>query len=229
LYNYEREVLDALGSVAASEFDYYEVLVLDDASSDGSLEAARQFLVEHPWMPAALLHHRVNRGLGASRNALTRQARGELMFVLDADNAIYPTALGRLVEALDHDQGATFAYPLIAVTRPDEPTGLLSQHAWDPGRLRDGNYIDAMALIRIDDLLALGGYTEDPRLAGWEDFHLWCACAEAGWWGTLVPEVLARYRASSHSMLAWTLVDTTIASSLMHARFPRIVAPASSR
>jgi Glycosyl transferase family 2/Glycosyl transferases group 1 len=226
LHNYERDVLDALGSVAASEFEDYEVLVLDDASRDGSLEAVRDFLAEHPWMPAALLRHRVNRGLGASRNALARHARGELMFVLDADNAIYPTALGRLVEALDRDPGATFAYPMISVTHLDQPVGLTSRFAWDPNGFRTGNYIDAMALIRVDDLWVLGGYTEDSRLTSWEDFHLWCACAEAGMRGVLVPEVLARYRKSGHSMLAWTGTDLPMAWSLMHARFPRLVGPA---
>lgn len=76
--------------------------------------------------------HRVNRGLGASRNALVRQARGETMFVLDANNAIYPTALSRLVDRLDHEPGATFTYPLIAIKRSGEPAGLLSRYAWDP-------------------------------------------------------------------------------------------------
>jgi glycosyltransferase involved in cell wall biosynthesis len=224
VHNYEREVVEALESVAASEYDDYEVVVLDDASQDGSVQAVREFFVAHPWLPAALLRHRVNRGLGATRNALTRQARGELMFVLDADNTIYSAALGCLVEALDRDSGATFAYPMIAVTRSDEPTGLLSQYAWDPGGFRCGNYIDAMAMIRLDDLVAIGGYTEDPRLTSWEDFHLWCAFAESGRRGTLVPQVLARYRASDHSMLAWTQIDLTVATSLMRARFPELVA-----
>ena len=178
-------------------------------------------------MPAALLHHRVNRGLAASRNALARHARGELMFVMDADNTIYPTALGRLVEALDADPGATFAYPLIAATRGIEPIGLVSRYAWDPEAFRSGNYIDAMALIRLDDYVALGGYTEDIRLTGWEDFHLWCACADTGRRGTLVPEVLARYRKTGHSMVALQ-TDMSAAWSVLHARFPSILPPIQS-
>jgi hypothetical protein len=223
LHNYECEVLEALASVEASEFHDYELLVIDDASTDQSLDAVRDFLAERPWLPAALLRNRVNRGLGASRNALARQARGEMMFVLDADNAIYPTTLGRLVEALDRDPGATFAYPLIAMHRSGETVGLLSRYAWDPDGFRNGNYIDAMALIRLDDFWALGGYTEDPRLTAWEDFHLWCACSESGRRGTLVPEVLASYRKSEHSMLAWTQSDATAAWSVMQTRFPALL------
>ena len=225
LYNYEREVLDALASVASSEFEDYEVLVLDDASTDGSVEAVRDFALEHPWMPLTLLRHRTNRGLGASRNTLVRRARGETMFVLDADNEIYPSALGRLVEALEGDPGASFVYPLLAVTRGEEVTELLSKHAWDPAGFRTGNYIDAMALIRLDDLIALGGYTEDPRLTAWEDFDLWCRCAESGRYGRHVPEVLARYRRAEHSMLAWTQTDASMAWSVMYSRFPALLEP----
>jgi hypothetical protein len=223
LHNYEREVLEALASVEASEFYDYEVLVLDDASIDGSLAGVREFLAGRPWLPAALLRHPVNRGLGASRNALARHARGEMMFVLDADNTVYPPALGRLLEALDRDPGASFAYPLIATHRSGQTVGLLSRYAWDPDGFRDGNYIDAMAMIRLDDFWALGGYTEDPRLTGWEDFHLWCSCAESGRRGRLVPEVLASYRKADHSMLAWTQSDATAAWSVMHTRFPAVL------
>ena len=223
VHNYEHEVLKALASVEASEFHEYELLVIDDASTDRSLDAVRDFLADRPWLPAALLRNPVNRGLGASRNALARHARGEMMFVLDADNAVYPSALGRLVEALDRDPGATFAYPLIAMHRDGETIGLLSRYAWDPDGFHDGNYIDAMAMIRLDDFWALGGYTEDPRLTAWEDFHLWCACAQSGRRGTLVPEVLASYRKADHSMLSWTQTDATAAWSVMRARFPAVL------
>lgn len=228
LHNYEHEVRDALASVDRSEFEDYEVLVLDDASTEGSLAAVRDFLQLRPWMPAALLQHRVNRGLGASRNALARQSRGEFMFVLDADNAIYPSALGRLVDALDRDPGATFAYPILAVFRAGAPAGLLSRYPWDPDGFAGGNYVDAMAMIRLDDFTALGGYTEDIRMTGWEDFHFWCSCVETGRRGRLVPEILASYRQAEHSMLGWTQTDTTAAWSLMHSRFPTIIPSAPS-
>jgi Glycosyl transferase family 2/Glycosyl transferases group 1 len=224
LHNYEREVLEALASIDLSVYEDYEVLVLDDASTDGSVAAVREFLHQRPWLPAALLRGRVNRGAGASRNALARRCRGELMFVLDADNLIYPSALGRLVEALDRDPGASFAYPLIAVTQFGATTGLLSRYAWDPHGFAAGNYIDSMAMIRLDDHAALGGFTEDARLHGWEDFHFWCACAASGRRGTLVPEVLADYRHSGHSMLAFQS-DMSAAWSLLHAQFPTVVPP----
>ena len=90
LHNFESEIGDALASVAASAYEDYEVLVLDDASTDRSAEMVRRFFEEHPWMPAVLMAHRRNAGLPRTRNAITEHARGEFIFVLDADNGLYP-------------------------------------------------------------------------------------------------------------------------------------------
>jgi hypothetical protein len=224
LYNYDREVVDALSSVAASSFAHLEVLIIDDASSDGSCAAALDFLKKNPWLPAILLHNPVNRGLGHSRNTLLQHARGDYVFILDADNGVYPPALEQLVEALDADDQATFAYSLIAMYRAGRPFSLMSRFPWDPARLRHGNYIDAMALIKREDLLDLDGYSTDPRLTGWEDFHLWCRCAESGRQGVLVPHVLCWYRSREHSMLrADTELSVTTAWSVMRARFPNLL------
>jgi len=222
VHDYEREVIDALASIADSRFGELEVLIVDDGSSDDSAQAVTDFLTTHPWLPGMLLHHPVNLGLAASRNAAVTRGRGEYVFVLDADNGVYPSALGRLVAALDEDPEATFAYPMIAVLQDGRPVSLRSSLPWEPARLRGGNYIDAMALIRREDLLELGGYTTEPRLTGWEDFHLWCRCAETGRYGVIVPQVLAWYRRHSHSMSADNESSTVAAWSIMRARFPEL-------
>jgi hypothetical protein len=221
LYNHAEEVTDALASVAASELPDLEVVVLDDASTDGSRESAVDFLLAHPYLPALLVRHPVNRGLGRTRNDLVASARGELVFMLDADNEVYPTALPRLVDALDEDPGAFFAYSMLEEHEDGEPDTLRSCLPWDPERLAEQNYIDAMSLLRRDELVAIGGYTEDLRLHGWEDYDLWCRCLERGLRGVLVPQILARYRRAGHSMLASvTNLDVSEAESLLRARYP---------
>ena len=226
LHNYERAVVEALSSVAASEYRDYEVVVVDDRSKDGSVAAVREFLHQRPWLPCVLAQQPVNRGLGATRNAITEQARGEFVFVLDADNAVYPTALGRLVDALDRDPAAMFAFGILAGERAGTPDGLISAQPWDPGRLVVDNYIDAMALLRRERLMEMGGFSEDPRLVGFEDYDLWCRLAEHGDYGVQVPEILGRYRVSADSMLSLTLIDTTVARSLIRAHAPSIMGPA---
>ena len=90
LYNHAEEVSGAMASVAASEYYELELVVLDDGSSDASQQTALDFLHEHPFLPAMLLEHHVNRGLGKTRNDLVASARGEYVFMLDADNEVYP-------------------------------------------------------------------------------------------------------------------------------------------
>ena len=164
----------------------------------------------------------VNRGLGAGRNELLRTARGEYAFMLDADNSIYPAAIERLSDALDADPTAAFAYCMLERYDSRRSLGLLSEGPWEPERLRHGNYVDAMAMLRRAEVLALGGYCEDIRLYGWEDFDLWCRIAERGGHGVLVPEILCRYRQSRHSMLSLSAIDGTDAVSLLRDRYPSV-------
>jgi hypothetical protein len=214
VYNYGDVVANAIASVAGSTFADYELIVVDDCSSDNSLERVGFELERYPQMPATVIARGHNQGLAAGRNCAVEHARGELVFILDADNEIYPHALGRLATALD-EETASFAYGIIEQFGPEGPRDLMSWHAWDPARLRDGNYIDAMAMIRRTAVIEAGGYTGDRRLHGWEDFALWCAFADRGFSGVLVPEILTRYRAGASSMIATTNIDTTAAWSAL--------------
>jgi hypothetical protein len=215
VYNYADFVGRAIASVAASDFEKYELIVIDDCSQDDSLEVIQAGLESHPWVTATVVARRRNQGLAAARNCAVEHARGDLVFILDADNEIYPHALARLVEALDGDAASGFAYGIIEQFGPEGPRDLMSWQEWDPERLRYGNYVDAMAMIRRAAILDLGGYTEDPRLYGWEDFALWCSFATHGYRGLRVPEILARYRTGVYSMISRTNLDTTAAWSAL--------------
>jgi GT2 family glycosyltransferase len=226
LFDYEREIQCALSSVAASQFQSLELVIVDDASRDASRERAAEWIESHPALPARLVVHPANLGLPSARNTAWTHARGELAFILDADNRVLPHGLGRLVEALDSDPGAAMAYGLAArVDESGRALGLMNVGAWDPSRLRFTNYIDAMAMIRTDALRELGGYTTELMLYGWEDYDLWCRMAERGMRGAHVPEILAAYR-SSYSGMAWSVsnISTTDAYRALIERAPRLMA-----
>ncbi len=198
LYNHAKEVTEALASIVASRGPSIEILVYDDASTDGSGDVVADFFSTRPWLAGGLYVAALNRGLSIVRNELLSRARGEFTFVLDADNGVYPDALARLTAALDDDPDAAFAYTPITVRRGHVFTRLVSARPWQPELFRQGNYIDAMALLRTDVLRGLGGW--DADLDGWEDFHLWVRIAEAGLYGAFVPQALSWYRDSEHSL-----------------------------
>jgi GT2 family glycosyltransferase len=220
LYNYADTVEEALRSVALAAGEGAEVVLVDDASTDGSLVAAEDALGRFPWLPATVISRSHNAGLPAARNLAVEHARGKYLFVLDADNAIYPYALERLASALDEHPDAAFAYGICERFDGGGPLDLESWLPWQPDRLRLGNYIDALAMIRRSVLREVGGFTTDDRLYGWEDFALWCAFAQRGLEGIFVPEIVARYRRSVSSMLTATNIDATEASARLVDLYP---------
>ena len=225
LYDYEDHVVDALESVRRSQAEDWELIVVDDGSNDRSLERVQQWITDHESAAAVLLRHPVNLGLGHARNDALGWARGEFCFVLDADNEIYPHCLARLIEALEDDPEAAFAYGILERFRAGEPIGLLNTLPWEPRRLRAGNYIDAMAMVRTRILRdECEGYVLDPRLHGGEDYDLWCRLAESGHHAAFVPEIIARYRTNQHSLQSLNHISATDAFSLLIERAPRLMA-----
>lgn len=214
LYNYDRYIGAALDSVAAQTLRPVELVVVDDASTDGGADRAARWLRRHGrrFVRATLLRRSANAGLAAARNLALAEARTGAFFVLDADNALYPRCLERLLEALAAAPDAAFAYPLIEMF--GDSRGVMGTAVWSRGRLAAGNYIDAMAMVRTARLRAVGGYRR-LSVPGWEDYDLWCRFAERGWSGVRVPELLARYRTHAASMLNTTTRQRARAAALI--------------
>ena len=92
LYNKEQYVLDSLKSVLDQTFQDYEVIVVEDASTDSSLEVISSIKSEK----ISILQHQSNKGLSASRNTGIRNANGDYIAFLDADDFWKPTYLEEL-------------------------------------------------------------------------------------------------------------------------------------
>ena len=100
LFNHGEYVIAALDSVASNQQDL-ELVVVDDGSTDDSRSVVTKWLSEHPWIPARLVGHTLNRGLPVARNTAVSFSRAPSIFVLDADNEIYPDCIAQLRCALD--------------------------------------------------------------------------------------------------------------------------------
>lgn len=222
MYNHSEYVEAALDSVVAGTLRDVEIVVVDDGSTDGSGNVIARWLKAHPGVSGTLLTHPVNRGLPSARNSALAFARAPFTFVLDADNEVLPGGFELLRNALDADPSADFAYGVLERFDEHGPATLMGYQDWDTEFLRYINYIDAMALIRTDRLRALGGYTTDRRLYGWEDYDLWCRIAEAGGHPVHVKAVVARYRGSATSMLAMTNSSRVAAWQALQEHCPRL-------
>lgn len=199
LFNYARFLPECLDSVAAQRHAALELIVVDDASDrDGSAEVARGWLAAHAerFWRVLLLRHPANQGLAQARNTAFRHARGEHVFVLDADNALYPRAIARL-HAVLRAEPFDAAYTQLELFGAEQ--GLGPADLWRREYFARRNYVDAMALVAHRAWREVGGYTHIE--GGWEDYDFWCKFVEHGLVGAYVPEILCRYRVHADSML----------------------------
>jgi glycosyltransferase involved in cell wall biosynthesis len=110
-FNAARFLGEAVDSVLAQSYDSWELLLVDDGSTDGSAEIAREYAASNPERIRCLEHPgRANRGEGASRNLGIRAARGEILAMLDADDVWLPDKLEEQVPLLDAHPEAGMTY-----------------------------------------------------------------------------------------------------------------------
>jgi glycosyltransferase involved in cell wall biosynthesis len=96
VYNAEETVSHALESLLGQSFSDFEVVIIDDGSTDGSMEILRRCQD-----PRVRISSRENRGLAVSLNEALRSARGELVARHDADDTSDPNRFQRQVDYLD--------------------------------------------------------------------------------------------------------------------------------
>jgi len=199
LFNYARFIGPCLNSVATQLHPALDLIVVDDASDrDTSVEVAATWIETnaHRFARSLLLRHTRNQGLAQSRNTAFAHARGDFVFVLDADNMIYPRAISRLHEVLRQEDFAA-AYTQLEFFGQKKRLGYAD--LFRRRNFESGNYVDAMALVRKASWQAVGGYTHLE--GGWEDYDFWCKLIEHGMEAAYVPEILCRYRVHKTSML----------------------------
>jgi glycosyltransferase involved in cell wall biosynthesis len=212
LYNYAQFIEECVASVerAARELrERLEVLIINDASTDDSAAVAAR-LQDRSELPIRVVTKKFNTGLADARNTGIHLARAPFVFILDADNLVFPTAFRQLLDAISSaDYVAAFSLLCRFRGRPENRVGLLSYYDWDPEILVQYPYIDAMAMFRRDALLEAGGYDNELSQIGWfgwEDYEMWLRFAHAGKKVAFVPNILCLYRHHETSMINTTNV-----------------------
>lgn len=202
LYNYQDYIVETLESVYQQNLADLDLIIVDDCSTDWSSIVTKLWLEQkyQRFNQVSFIKHTRNAGLSLARNTAINLAQTPFVFILDADNLLYPRCIRSCLEVLQNNPEAAFAYPLLA--KFGESHGIMGNLAWSKSRLAKNNYIDAMSLIRREALLTVNGYSSMPF--GWEDYDLWCKFIEQNYYGILVPEILAKYRVHGNSMLNTT-------------------------
>jgi glycosyltransferase involved in cell wall biosynthesis len=184
---------EAVASVFAQTFQDFEILIVDDGSTDpATLEKLKNYRD-----PRIAVLRTINRGLPAARNHAARSASGELFCALDADDRLAPTWFEKGVALLVQRPDLAFVSHWLEAFGDEQWT-------WKPERcdlpaLLATNTVNGAALVRREPFETIGGYDESMR-DGCEDWDFWLRLVERGFEGAIIPEVLFHYRRRRESM-----------------------------
>lgn len=92
-YNLEERIATCLESVISQDFQEMEILIIDDHSTDRSVEIVREIMVKHPEREFHFVVNETNLGINHVRNMAIDKAKGEALFFVDGDDTIEPGTL----------------------------------------------------------------------------------------------------------------------------------------
>lgn len=98
-YNAEKYIGTAIESVLAQTYENWELIIVDDGSTDNTYEVATKYKDQR----IKVVKHDYNAGLGEARNTALRLAQGQWATWLDSDDAMLPQRIERLIEEADSE------------------------------------------------------------------------------------------------------------------------------
>jgi glycosyltransferase involved in cell wall biosynthesis len=186
-HDYGRFLAEAIESALAQDYPRLEVLMVDDGSTDDSVEVASRY------GERLRLLTQENQGLARTCNRGAREAKGEWFAFLSADDRLDPSYVSELVRAVEREPRASFAYCSARLFGAE--TGVAPARPFSAFSLvRGRNYINGSALTRRAAYLEAGGYPEDLGEGAFDDWDFWLTMVEHGHRGTYVPKPLLHWR-----------------------------------
>jgi alpha-1,6-rhamnosyltransferase len=206
-YNYALYVADALRSVFAQDYTNFELIVVDDGSTDDSAQVISQVLAqeaEKSLVRRVAFLRQANAGVSAALNAGLAEARGAYIATFDADD-IMPA--GRLSLQMAYLQAHPEVGCLGGRTLRIDEYGKVLPRKDKRSNVRRYDFSQALALAlvvggnnavyRRDAVEQVGGY--DPAIKV-QDFQMTLKVAHAGYYVDILPDVVTLYRKHEGSL-----------------------------
>jgi glycosyltransferase involved in cell wall biosynthesis len=208
LYNGAKWIEEALRSVLSQTRKADEIIVVDDGSADNGAGIVAKLAEVHPEIT---LIRQANAGQSAARNRGIRQARSNLIALLDQDDVWYPDHIEILLEHFMEAKAARkipVGWVYSDLDEMDEHGNLVGKSVLrsvsvHPKRnvsecVREDMFIlPGASLISREAVLSVGGF--DERLSGYEDDDLFLRLFRAGWDHRFVDQSLSKWRIFPYS------------------------------
>ena len=217
-YNAEKWLAQAIDSCLAQTYRPVEVIIIDDGSTDNSVNVAQGYAEKLPSL--IRFHQQVNQGAPAARNAGATLARGAFLLFLDADDYLLKGALHHLVKAFKG--GGDIAY---GGTRLVDCDGIAFGIRHQKPQSRDWvvamietHPITSSILFRRE---AIRGCEWDPQLPCAQEYALLVSCAVRGAVFRFTPTVVAAIREHASPGRISNKTNRILAETLitLHLRF----------
>lgn len=179
LYNAQDVIRDTIESVFGQTYHDYEIVVIDDGSTDGSWDVLRAYADRLRYI------QQPNGGVAQARNRGIVASRGRYIALLDHDDLWDPEKLAKQVAVLDAQPEAGMVVTDVAhidrTGRPMNQLGPAYQPQHEFARLFVQGFVPtpSATLIRKSVLEAIGGFDEQFNSAGMDDHELWTRIAAA--------------------------------------------------
>lgn len=195
-YNSEATLDSTLESVLQQDFQYWEVIIVNDGSTDCTENIALSWVKKDCRFK---YFSKQNEGIGKARNFGINKANGSYILPLDSDNLITQDFSKNAIEILDYnnDIGVVHGYAEYF----GEKTGLWKIEEFNFGKLLKTNYIDACAIFKKEYFLQAGGYDTKIPYQGIEDWDLWLSFGVLNVKFYHLKKVTFKYYVHSNSMI----------------------------
>ena len=173
VYNMEAYLAECLDSVLRSNYAPLEIIIMDDGSTDKSLQIAREFETKYPRIR---VQTQANAGVSAARNAAIQLAQGEYILPVDADDLIHQDYIAKAAEVLQMNESVK-----VVTARAEffgDKTGEWILPVYSAGLLARKNILSACAMFRKSDWAACGGFC--TYIPGREDWDFWISMLKNG-------------------------------------------------
>jgi len=193
-YNHGEYLDEAVESVLAQTFRDFEIIIVNDGSTDVQTVAK----LENYQRPRTRVIHTLNQGLAMARNNGIREACGEFILPLDADDRVAPDYLEKGVAIMDASPETGIVYCLADCFGAQQ--GRWDIPDYSPRGMLLTNLIFCCSLFRKCSWEKTAGYNPNMN-RGWEDWDFWLSLLELGCKVQRIPEVLFFYRVAPESMV----------------------------
>ena len=184
VFNAEESLRCCLDSLFLQTYRNIEVIIVNDASTDKSLDIAKEYIkqMQEEGIPYKIINHENNTGAPSARNHGFQGSKGDYIFFCDADAVLEKDCFYEMVQALENNPGVSYAYSSFYWGKK-----LFKLWPFDGKKLRQMPYVHSSSLIRSKDFPITGWDENIKRLQDWD---LWLTMLDENHKGIHIDKVL---------------------------------------